>query len=271
VAPDPRIPLRTGRTWRDLPPEPPLAAPTPPVVPEAAQPVPAAARRRWPLVVGGLGVVLAGVLVGMVAFGGGPVAPALLASPLSPTTTQPADPIVPPTPPELGGQGSEPTDPLGLVEELGRLLESPLLDEFLRGLDQTVPDAGEPPSGDPAQPETEEPVRSIEAIVIVPVPPADHRISANTLYLEPDGLRQELVLTGPAGDIVVAGERGSGVLDPIGEPVAVRGTTGDLVEAGGRLVLSWSESDDVSVRIDAPAALGAAAVVALAESLEVAR
>jgi hypothetical protein len=268
VAPDPRIPLRTGRTWRDLPPEPPLAAPTPPVVPEAASPVPAAAPRRWPWAVGALGILLAGVLVGMAAFGGGLVAPALLASPPSPNTL-PADPIVPPTPPELGGPGPETTDPLDLVEELGRLFESPLLDELLRGLDQ--PDAGEPPSGDPAQPETEEPVRSIEAIVIVPVPPADHRITANTLYLEPGGLRQELVLTGPAGDIVVAGERGSGVPDPIGEPVTVRGTSGDLVEAGGRLVLSWNESDDVSVRIDAPAALGRDTLVALAESLEVAR
>jgi hypothetical protein len=263
------MPLPTGRTWRDLPPAPPVAAPTPPVVPEAASPVAVAAPRRWPWAVGALGVVLAGVLVGMVAFRGGSAGLALQAAPPT-TVAPPSDPIVPAPPPELGGPPSSSTDPLdGLAEELGRLFEGPLLDELLRGLTEREPDTQEvQPEGGETPPG--ESVRSIEAIVIVPVPPPDHRISANTLYLERAGVRQELVLTGPVGEIVVAGERGSAASTPIGERVAVRGTMGDLVEAGGRLVLAWQESESVAVRIDAPAAFGREALIALAESLEVA-
>lgn len=261
--------LDTGRTWRDLPPMPPTEEPPRSVVPEApAVPQPAASSPRWPWILGALGAVAAGVLVGMIAFGDSPPGFAATPSP-STTTVPPSEQIVPAPPPELGGPQPAPEDqPFGDLGDLGRQLEEffggEFLDELRRQFEGLIPEGG-------LAPPTEDFGLDLEGIVSVPEPPAGYSVTANELNVNPGGVQQRLVLSGNDGDIVVTAVRTSEEIpNLVGESVSVRGTTGVLREADGRLMLSWSESDLVTVMVEAPSGFGTDALIDLAESLEVA-
>ncbi len=201
---------------------------------------------------GAVGVLLAGFLVGLAApwrLGTGNDT----GSPGS--RTRAVEPIVPATPPELADPGRVPstTTPQpfpGLPDDLQRFFGDrlPLPPDFFdRGRFGFT----------------------LDGIVHVTRPPDGYRVTGNSLQIAPGSVAQQLVLTGPDGDIVVEARRGDiGELGD-GEPVTVRGVEARLAADGTLLRLTWNESDTTQVTIDAPSGLGVDALLALAEDLEV--
>lgn len=199
---------------------------------------------------GAAAVLLAGFLVGLTApwasptDGGGGT-----------PSNRAVEPIVPPVPPELADPGQVPPSTVpepfpGLPDDLRRFFG----DQFSL-----------PPDffgrGDFAF--------TLDGIVRVPSPPSGYRVTDNALQIAPGSVTQQLVLTGPEGDVRIEARRGT--LAPLGdgEPVTVRGVEGRLVADGERLRLTWNESDSTQVTIEAPSGLGVDGVLQLAEGLEV--
>lgn len=239
--------IETGRSWRDLPPQPPSTAPPRPEV--SSPPSDEAATRSWPWARIGVGALAlaVGVSVGVWAPWSG----------LSDGTAQPLaadglpETIVPDPPQTFEQEPAQPDDPfvippgeLDTPEEFFDQMPDGffdgLPDEFLEqlpdGFFDGLPGAQVQPGG----------------LIELTDLPDGYQARSNVFSETNDRASQRIRLLGPDGPVDVQAIRGPDVTLPdSGEAFSVAGTDGRLTRSDTSLNLSWLAADDLLITVEA--------------------
>ena len=251
-------PIATGRTWRDIPPQPPTEAPasTLPSVEPAASEGPGWRRWRVAAIIGLLALAF-GVAVGVWApwqdepatdvSTGRQQANAANPEPESTTTLPPR--IIPPP-------AEDPLVPESVFpEEFFRFEGFPDLSELFGE------DFARPPDSDAAGPEAPD-------LIVLNELPEGYQLAGTSLASSPGILTEQLTLRGPAGPAIVRAERRGGAALPAGSSYQVGDVAGVLVE-GDPTAFSWAAGNDVVVTIEVPESAAPELLESLVPSVEV--
>lgn len=240
--------IATGRTWRDLPPNPPLESrPAPPPPSQTPDVVDGS---RWTVgrrvIALGLVALVAGLAVGL--WSPWRSEDASTQSAAAPTTTSVApdgiealpDTIVPDVPPDLFTEppAQDQFDPFGLLDQLPPF-------EGLPGIQNDL------------------------ALIRLGPLPDGYRSIGSLVTSSGDDVRHQIRLLGPEGLATIWAERDpAATLPEGGTPVDIGGVEGRLVE-GSTNTITW-QLGDVIVTAHAPAEVGTDTLLAIAEAVEVA-
>lgn len=258
--------IETGRSWRDLPPQPPTAAPLRPQVTPAAASVEAASRSwPWGRIMAGALALAVGISVGVWApwSGAAEDADQALAAEELPDT------IVPDPPPELDRQPAPSEDPFVIPpgtadapEDFFGTLPEDFLDQLPDGFLDQFPDGffdGLP--GGSTQ---------TTSLVELTDLPDGYQARSNVFSEENDRASQRIRLLGPEGAIDIQAIRGPDVSMPTsGEPFTVAGAEGRLTATDNATTLSWLAANDLLITVEAAPDVDLALLTAIADAVEV--
>ena len=257
--------IETGRSWRDLPPEPPSTAPLRPQV--TVSPPASDATRRWPWgrIAAGAIALAVGISVGVWAPWSGAAEEATL--PLA--TDELPETIVPDPPREFEQEPAPPDDPFvlppgssdtpqdffdQLPEDFFEQIPDEFLDQFPDGFFDGLP-------GGPVQP---------SGLIELADLPEGYQARSNVFSESDDRASQRIRLLGPFGAIDIQAIRGPDVSLPAsGEPFDVGDGEGRLADTNDATTLSWLASDGLLVTIEAGPGLDLDLLSAIAEAVEV--
>ncbi len=255
--------IETGRSWRDLPPEPPTTAPLRPQV--AASSPPEAAKRAWPWgrIAAGAVALVVGISVGVWA-------------PWSGTAEEAAEPlaaeglpetIVPDPPREFEPEPSDepfvtPPGELDTPEEFFDQLPEDFLDQIPDEFLDQFPDGffdGLP--GGPVQP---------NGLIELADLPDGYQARSNVFSESNDRASQRIRLLGPEGAVDVQAIREPGVALPAdGAPFTAGSIVGSLVTSDDGSTLSWLAEDDMLITVEAGPDVDTETLTAIAQAVEV--
>jgi hypothetical protein len=259
--------IETGRSWRDLPPQPPTTAPLRRQVIDQA---PAeTVRRTWPWgrIAAGAVALVVGISVGVWA-------------PWSGTANEESQPLaaderlpdtIVPDPPQEFQQDPAPLDepfvippdapgtPQDFFEQLPEdffeQIPDEFLDQFPDGFFDGIPGAGA------VQP---------DGLIELADLPDGYQARSNVFSESNDRASQRIRLLGPSGAVDVQAIRGPGVsLPESGEPFAVAGAVGRLTTTGEATTLSWLADNDLLITVEAGPDVDLDLLWAIAEAVEV--
>lgn len=257
--------IETGRSWRDLPPQPPTMAPLRPQT--MATPTDDATGRSWPWlrIAAGAAALAVGISVGVWAPWTAQGAGQSLASDALPET------IVPDPPQEFDQEPAPPEDPFVLppghpdipeefFDQLPDDFFDQLPDEFLDQLPDGFFD-GLP--GAPVQP---------GGLIELADLPEGYQARSNVFSESNDRASQRIRLLGPDGAVDVQAIREPGVALPTnGEPFVAGDIAGSLVTSDRGSTLSWLADEGLLVTVEAGADVDLDLLTAIAEAVEVSR
>ncbi len=258
--------IETGRSWRDLPPEPPSTAPLRPPA-TSAQPSTTAAR-SWPWARIGLGAaaLAIGISVGVWA----PWSGAVEDTPQPRTLDELPEAIVPDPPQDFGQEPTPPDDPFGVPpegldtpEEFLDQIPEDFLDQIPEDFLDQLPDGffdGLPG----AAVETNGLIEFGEL-------PDGYQARSNVFSESTERASQRIRLLGPAGPVDVQAIRGPDVSLPTsGEPFSVGDAEGKLTTTDDATTLSWL-ADDVLITVEVASGFEIDILAAIANAVEVSR
>lgn len=260
--------IETGRSWRDLPPEPPSTAPLRPSVP--VHQVTEVEKRSLPwgrIGVGALALAI-GISVGVWAPWSG--AASVEDEPLA------ADGLpeeIVPDPPESFQQEPAPSDdpfvvppgnefdtPEEFFDQLPEDFLDQLPDDFLEGFPDGFFD-GLP--GGSVQP---------DGLIELGALPNGYQARSNVFSQSNDRASQRIRLLGPEGAVDVQAIQGPDVSLPTsGEPFSVAGIEGRFTTTDGSTTLSWLAAADLLITVEAGPDVDVDTVAAIAGAVEVSR
>lgn len=263
---EPRPPqIETGRSWRDLPSQPPSTAPLRPEV--SSPPADGAATRSWPwarIAVGALALAV-GISVGVWA----PWAGFDSGSDRSLAADDLPETIVPDPPQEFQPSPAPSDDPFVVppgeldtpeefFDQLPEGFFDGLPDEFLEqlpdGFFDGLPGAQIQPGG----------------LIELTDLPDGYQARSNVFSESNDRASQRIRLLGPDGPVDVQAIRGPDVsLPETGEEFSVAGADGRLTESDGSLTLSWLADDDLLITVEAEPEADIETLSAIAAAVEV--
>ena len=249
--------IETGRSWRDLPPQPPS---TPPVRPQVmAASVDEAVARSWPWgrIAAGAMALAVGISVGAWAPWSGTAVGAgrSLAADALPET------IVPDPPQEFEQEPAPPDDPFvlppghpdlpdGFLDQLPDDFLDQLPDDFFDGL----PGSSIQPGG----------------LIDLADLPDGYQARSNVYSESNDRASQRIRLLGPEGAVDIQAIRGPDVALPTdGEPFAAGEIVGSLVTTDDGSTLSWLAEDGLLVTVEAGSGVDLDLLAAIAGAVEV--
>ncbi len=257
--------IETGRSWRDLPPQPPSTAPARPHAPPP--PITEDSTRSWPWARIGVGALAltVGISVGVWAPWSGIGEP----SDRSLATEDIPETIVP-DPPQEFQQDPAPSDdpfvvppgdldtPEEFFDQLPEGFFEGLPDEFLdqlpEGFFDGLPGAQIQPGG----------------LIELTDLRDGYQARSNVFSEADDRASQRIRLLGPDGPVDVQAIRGPDVTLPgSGETFSVAGTEGRLTETDGSLTLSWLAADDLLITVEAGPDVDIETLADIAEAVEV--
>lgn len=249
-------PIATGRTWRDIPPQPPEEAPAAiPLPPEPPKAEGRGPRRLRTVALVALLALAVGVALGQWApweDGRAPDASAARpqsesAGPRPQSTTTLPPRIVPPP-------AAEPLVPESVLpEDFFRFDGFPDLSELFGEDFGRVPDLG---SGGP------------DALISLNGLPEGYQNAGTSLQSMPGRVTQQFTLLGPEGPARVRAERSAGAVLPAGGSQQIGGVVGVLAE-GDPTIFTWEAAEDMLVTIEVPESAATQLLESLVPSVEV--
>lgn len=249
-------PIATGRTWRDIPPQPPAEAPA--AIPLPPEPPGANGRGPQRLRIAALVALLAltlGIALGQWApWEDGRATDALAARPQSesagprPGSTTTLPPRIVPPPAE------EPLVPESVLpEDFFRFEGFPDLSELFGEDFGRAPGFG---TGGPV------------ALISLDELPEGYQNAGMSLQSTSGRVTQQFTLLGPAGPVRVRAERSAGAALPAGGSQQIGGVAGVLAE-GDPTIFAWEATEDVIVTIEVPESAATELLESLVPSVEI--
>lgn len=249
--------IETGRSWRDLPTEPPTTAPD--RLRPITQPTEEVPGRSWPWARIGVGALALAIGISVGVWSPWTEDASSGIEPLA--ADELPETIVPETPEELVPDPNPSEDPFRIApEDFGTPEE--FFDQLPDGFRDSLPDGFFEGAQSPFQDQA--------GLIELNALPDGYQARSNVYSQSGDRASQRIRLLGPDGSIDVQAIRGPEVVLPdVGEPVAVAGTEGRLVSSDGSTTVSWLAEPGLLITVEAPTTIADDILIGVADAVEV--